>query len=301
MGIIILCFFTLILFVLNNSIVINGATEGLLLWYNNVIPVLLPFMLLSGLMVSKIHSYSSEKNISPKYIYSGAIISTFFLGVFCGYPLGAKTASDFVKRNCYPAYVGNILIPLCNNSSPMFIAGYIIHTLLDSKLSFFTAILVIYTPYIIFAIISLIVVHLTGINNHSKEPYSNTHGFFAQNNNQDFIMDSIIQITYVGIYIIICSIIIHFIKIIPSITNIQAALLSGFTEITNGTKKIAECQIFTPKIKTALVLAFTSFGGISAILQTNKVISHSGLSIIYYIIVKSICASGTFFMSMLLI
>lgn len=286
---------------MNNSVVINGATNGLLLWYNNVIPILLPFMLLSGLMVSKITSYSSGKNISQKYVSVCAIISTIFLGVFCGYPLGAKTASDYVKNNCYPAYIGNVLIPLCNNSSPMFIAGYIINKLLDNNISFFTTLLVIYTPYIIFAILSLCIIHIMGIGHKNKHEKSNSYSLSRQSNNQDFIMDSIIQITYVGIYIIICSIIIHFINIIPDITNTQAALLSGITEITNGTKNIAECQVFNNKLKTALVLAFTSFGGISAILQTNKVISHSGLSIIYYIIIKSICATGTFFMTMLLI
>lgn len=343
---VILCFVILVLFITNNSVVINGAACGLMLWYNNVIPVLLPFMLLSNIMVSRIGRYTNKT--------SYAIITTLFLGIFCGYPLGAKTASDFVKKGSIPKTTGNILIPLCNNSSPMFIAGYIVHTLLNDQITFPCAMLAIYIPYIIFIIVALLICktvwdgrteyHYNNTsdksprhtehhdNNTSDKSYS--HSKYHDNDNKsdkytkhqndntsdksrkytkhssenisstnepDIIMDSVTQITYVGIYIMICSIIIEFIKYIPGLPLDKLALLSGITEITNGTHTVSTCNAFSGQIKTALVMAFTSFGGISAILQTKKVISHSGLSIISYIIIKTICAVGTFYMTLLLI
>lgn len=314
---VILCFVILVLFITNNSVVINGAACGLMLWYNNVIPVLLPFMLLSNIMVSRIGRYTNKT--------SYAIITTLFLGIFCGYPLGAKTASDFVKRGSIPKTTGNILIPLCNNSSPMFIAGYIVHTLLNDQITFPCAMLAIYIPYIIFVVVALLTYkttkdgHTEYHNNTSDK--SHTHTEYHDNNTSDesrkytkhssenisstnepdIIMDSVTQITYVGIYIMICSIIIEFIKYIPGLPLDKLALLSGITEITNGTHIVSTCNAFSGQIKTALVMALTSFGGISAILQTKKVISHSGLSIISYIIIKTICAMGTFYMTLLLI
>lgn len=355
---VILCFVILVLFITNNSVVINGAACGLMLWYNNVIPVLLPFMLLSNIMVSRIGRYTNKT--------SYAIITTLFLGIFCGYPLGAKTASDFVKRGSIPKTTGNILIPLCNNSSPMFIAGYIVHTLLNDQITFPYAMLAIYIPYIIFVVVALLTHKATkdghteyhdntagkshthsgyhnNISNKSSihsEYHNNTsdksrsHSKYHDNDNNsdkytkhqdddttdksrkytkhssenisstnepDIIMDSVTQITYVGIYIMICSIIIEFIKYIPGLPLDKLAFLSGITEITNGTHIVSTCNAFSGQIKTALVMAFTSFGGISAILQTKKVISHSGLSIISYIIIKTICAVGTFYLTLLLI
>lgn len=385
---VILCFVILVLFITNNSVVINGAACGLMLWYNNVIPVLLPFMLLSNIMVSRIGRYTNKT--------SYAIITTLFLGIFCGYPLGAKTSSDFVKKGSIPKTTGNILIPLCNNSSPMFIAGYIVHTLLNDQITFPRAMLAIYIPYIIFIIVALLIcktvwdgsteyhnntadksprhtehhdnntsdkshthteyhdnntsdkssIHSGYHNNISNKSsihseYHNhtadksySHSKYHDNDNKsdkytkhqdddtsdksrkytkhssenisstnepDIIMDSVTQITYVGIYIMICSIIIEFIKYIPGLPLNKLALLSGITEITNGTHIVSTCNAFSGQIKTALVMAFTSFGGISAILQTKKVISHSGLSIISYIIIKTICAVGTFYMTLLLI
>lgn len=313
---VILCFVILVLFITNNSVVINGAACGLMLWYNNVIPVLLPFMLLSNIMVSRIGRYTNKT--------SYAIITTLFLGIFCGYPLGAKTASDFVKRGSIPKTTGNILIPLCNNSSPMFIAGYIVHTLLNDQITFPYAMLAIYIPYIIFVVVALLTYKATK-DGHTEyhdntADKSHTHSEYHNNtsdksreftkhspenissqNEPDIIMDSVTQITYVGIYIMICSIIIEFIKYIPELPLDKLAFLSGITEITNGTHIVSTCNAFSGQIKTALVMAFTSFGGISAILQTKKVISHSGLSIISYIIIKTICAVGTFYLTLLLI
>lgn len=313
---VILCFVILVLFITNNSVVINGTACGLMLWYNNVIPVLLPFMLLSNIMVSRIGRYTNKT--------SYAIITTLFLGIFCGYPLGAKTASDFVKRGSIPKTTGNILIPLCNNSSPMFIAGYIVHTLLNDQITFPCAMLAIYIPYIIFVVVALLTYRTvqdghteyhdndnkldkytkhqnddTSDKSHKHTKHSSEN--ISSTNEPDIIMDSVTQITYVGIYIMLCSIIIEFIKYIPGLPLDKLALLSGITEITNGTHIVSTCNAFSGQIKTALVIAFTSFGGISAILQTKKVISHSGLSIISYIIIKTICAVGTFYMTLLLI
>ena len=299
---IILCFVILVLFIMNNSVVISGASCGLMLWYNNVVPVLLPFMLLSNIMVSRTGRHTNKT--------SYAIIITLFLGIFCGYPLGAKTASDFVKRGNISKLTGNILIPLCNNSSPMFIAGYIVHILLNDQITFPFAMLAIYIPYLTFVVLALLIYEIaqdkytkyyndTSFKFHRHIKHSTEN--ISASNEPDIIMDSVTQITYVGIYIMICSIIIEFIKYIPGLPLDKLALLSGITEITNGTHIVSTCNAFSEQIKTALVMAFTSFGGISAILQTNKVISHSGLSILSYIIIKTICAVGTFYITLLLI
>lgn len=304
----ILCFCVLILFVLDNGTVIRGASGGLMLWYNNVLPVLLPFMLISGIITNQIknRSFRTQDNSAGGTALLG-VGTTLLLGIFCGYPLGAKTAADFVKEGIYSPRIGNILIPICNNSSPMFIAGYIVHIILKDTVSFPFVLLVLYTPYLIFFLLSSAIMyrkskavpHRTeqkfqaGITLSSTENPGVTH--------QDYMQNAVIQITYVGIYIMLCSIIIEYIAQLSFLTPMQAAILSGITEITSGTHLLGLYTGLDMHIKTALILAVTSFGGISAILQTNKVINGSGLSIIFYICVKTVCALGTLGMTMLLL
>lgn len=297
---IILCFFTLIMFIANSHAVTEGAANGLLLWYRNVVPVLLPFMLISSIMVSGLRKMSNTGECSDKRASLYGVLTTLFLGVFCGYPLGAGTAADMVRHGTYTRLTGTILIPLCNNSSPMFIAGYIIHTLLDSSVSLGSALAVIYIPYILAASASVLFCRSLKL---FCPPYSRRAEAesAAAIQDTDYIIKSVVQITYVGIYIMLCSIIISFLAAMPLFNATEVAILSGITEITSGTYSIACLDILSAKTKTALILACTSFGGISSILQTNKVINNSGLSLLYYISVKTICAIGTFAISYMML
>lgn len=302
----IICFFILILFVSDSSIVIQGASTGLMLWYKNVLPILLPFMLISGIMVQNISKLSHSKNNRHTVASSvPAILTTLFLGVLCGYPLGARTSADFVRNHIYDARTGNILIPLCNNSSPMFIAGYIIHTILRDRLTFTHALFLIYLPYIISIVLILMILKLADLFKNEKKctilPSNQQISNMTAPENADYMLNTVTQITYIGVYIILCSIIIEYLTRIPGLSDLQAAFLSGITEITGGTYYISLCPAIPDNIKTALILSVTSFGGISAILQTNKVIKDSGLSILYYIAMKIVCAMGTFGLTLLLI
>lgn len=276
--------YMLIMFALigGNKIVYKGAYDGLMLWFNNVIPLLLPFMLMSSLIVERIKTLPQKKQ--NKY----AILITVFTGLLCGYPIGAKNAAEFVNYNSIDIKTGNLLLPLCNNSSPMFLSGYILLNVLNEQVSFFHALLLIYTPYVIYLITGLLINRL--INKGSQKKNFKESKVKEEN---DHIMSTIVQITYVGFYIIICSIICEYIMSTNLYTEIKT-IFAGITEITKGTMLISKGKIFNTKIKTALVLSIFSFGGISAILQTRNVIKNSGLSIISYITAKTICAFATY-------
>lgn len=117
----------LCLLIADSETVISGASYGLMLWYKNVVPILLPFMLISSLVVDRIAAGKSRR---------AALSSTIFLGVLCGYPIGARVTDEYVTSGMYEKKMGNIILPLCNNSSPMFISGYIVSRILKNKISF---------------------------------------------------------------------------------------------------------------------------------------------------------------------
>ncbi|MBQ9608272.1 MAG: hypothetical protein IJV15_02370 [Lachnospiraceae bacterium] len=318
----IILFYVIIMLCLiaGNKTVISGASYGLMLWYNNVLPLLMPFMLVSGLMASRIKALPQK--LRKRY----AIIITLFTGLLCGYPLGAKNANDFIKNNSYDKKTGQLMLALVNNCSPMFLFGYIISNLINDKIKISFALFVIYTPYVILIIIKLLFYKLfSGCKSHNKKAVivqrkksanktknnikdteTNKIQTFENRNisqfisDNDQIMSTIIQITYVGFYIMICSIISEYILSLNMIpTNIRL-FTASLTEITKGTRLIADNYYMSAssvKMRTesiAIILGLTSFGGISAILQTNNVIRGSGMSICKYIIEKTVCGISTY-------
>lgn len=288
-----LCIILSMLFlVLNSDTVTTGASIGLMLWFQNVLPLLLPFMLLSSLLTNQLSSRTTK---------STSIFLTILLGLFCGYPLGAKTINDCISKSIYQKRTGNLLLPLCNQSSPMFLSGFVLIHILHKSISLFTLFLLIYTPYIFYFFITL-----TSIFKIEKS--SSTHTVKPNDINpetsspSDTILQCIIQITSVGVYIMLCSIIFEFAsKLSFPFINI----LVGSLEITRGLSYIETLHPITENVfnfsftinKTALILALTSFGGISSILQTKSVTTKSGLSICYYIAIKTLCAITTYILT----
>ncbi len=281
--------FCLIIFLLTligeNQVVVSGARAGLMLWFHDVLPLLLPFMLLSNLFVLKIRT----KKTGAAY----AIPVLFLLGLLCGYPLGAKMASDFTKEGYIKSSTAAILLPLCNNISPMFLSGYIGHIVLQDQFPFWFLLAVLYVPYVLVTSIAFVILHT--INKHKQ-----TSGYLTKyipqqptsTQTNDLLLQSVIQITYVGLYIMICSILFALVCAIPNLPSDVSTVLCGILEITQGSTVLA-ASTFSPACKTALILACTSFGGISAFLQTLQVTKQSGLSMIYYFVVKCICGCMT--------
>lgn len=282
----------IILLITNNQLVLTGASYGLMLWYENIIPLLLPFMLISSIMENSIINTYRKAN-RKNYL---AIPSAITLGIFCGYPIGAKTTAFFVKSGILSSTIGNIILPLCNNVSPMFFLGFIISRTLKNNISPILAYVVIYLPYLLTLILELLLYPKN--HSHTKSNYFNNPSYIDKRN---ICEESINQITMVGLYIMLCSIISEFILSITWLNPYVSLYLVGITEITRGVTYINQSNLLDEQIKTALILACTSFGGISSVMQTAKVIQGSGLSLFHYIAVKIVCAISTFYLYILLI
>lgn len=299
----------IIILVYNSEIVIEGARNGLLIWYSNVLPLLLPFMLISSYIVDSTKKHqpikSSDNNLKT-------ILITIILGVFCGYPIGAKCTSDYVKSNSLDNKIAALILPLCNNLSPMFLSGYVCINILQRQMPFHKIILLIYIPYILLFVIQLSTTKLiqqisyiksnVGITSNTSD--TERHELLIINNKtteNNRILTSIIQITTIGVYIMVCSILISLLENCAFISITNKSILAGFTEISSGLNSLKLNITIDKHKKIALILATTSFGGLSSILQTACVIKNSGLSIVKYTISKAICSIGTYYLTLLVI
>ena len=92
------------------------------LWLNTLLPTLLPFLILTGFLI---HTDGIEKIFSPFRIFwnkgmglscSGAY--AFVLGMLCGYPMGAKIASDLYQYGKISKREAEYLLTFSNNASP---------------------------------------------------------------------------------------------------------------------------------------------------------------------------------------
>ena len=94
----VLCFFLLLTF---PKLSIEGARNGLLLWFQTIVPTLFPFLICSGLVTSMGGISYLVKPIYPVFHtffgMSESGIYTFLLGILCGFPMGAKTCRDLLE------------------------------------------------------------------------------------------------------------------------------------------------------------------------------------------------------------
>lgn len=81
---------------------LKAAREGLNLWLNVMIPTLLPFLILTGILVQTglISRLLASFKKPWKIIFGSSPAGAYavLVGMLCGYPMGAKTASDLYEN-----------------------------------------------------------------------------------------------------------------------------------------------------------------------------------------------------------
>lgn len=280
---------------INNKVIIEGCREGLLVWYDSALPVILPFLLLTSLYTS----YLSLKNISKKR----SILTMLIAGLFCGFPTGALTCCNLLGSHQTDKKTVYALMPLCNNISPMFLFGYIYPIISPLGASLPHMLICLYVPELLFCL-AYLVLHQTH-NERSNEAAAtishmqkNETAIPCRKSPEDPLMSSIKAITMIGIYIIIFSILSNIIEYI-SHSNSYVNLALSMLEITKGSL-LLEGLIIADKIKTALIIFLTSFGGVCAILQAGHFLRKSGLSLLFYTASKITCAIASVALHLLL-
>ena len=264
----------------NASVISTSCRQGLTLWYNSVIPVLLPFMLLTGVILNSLDLTKAP----PLCSYLLALV----IGLFCGFPTGTMVVSFLYKHGLMDHETAQTLLPICNNVSPMFLYGYIYSNYLCSDLTFVRLLLCLYTPQIIYTG-AVCLFRQIRKKSYYIEAAATVSGCREASCSQStsIIEASVHNITSVGVYMVIFSITAGLIQhYFPSdITDISTA----FLEISSGVDRISSI-VPNAKIKTTLIISLTGFGGLSALFQSHEMIKNSGLSFIKYILTKCLFA-----------
>ena len=113
-----------------SSLSVAYASQGIQLWLNSMLPALLPFMILSGIMIRTNMAQKLAKFFSPLLgpllRCSDSACFTVVIGFLCGFPLGAKTVSDLYDRGHLEFKEARWLLAFCNNIGPAFFMGFVL-------------------------------------------------------------------------------------------------------------------------------------------------------------------------------
>ena len=95
------------------------AATGLQLWFECMVPVLFPFMILSGIVIRQNLTDSITGALSPFlsplfHITPGGIYC-LIIGFLCGFPMGARTVAQMYERGSLSRREAAHLLSFCNN------------------------------------------------------------------------------------------------------------------------------------------------------------------------------------------
>lgn len=270
------------------EITVNASKKGIEIWFHQILPALLPFTILSTVLV--------KSNLLKSFKGNANLISCLIVmscGFIFGFPVGAKLSADFYTQRLLTQKQASILAIATNNFSPMYVCGFAIPLLFKSKIYTTLSYVILYFVPLLIVAIYLIFENAKSKQSHSeKDTYTDISSTFQLDMP---IMDSSIISGFESLikicgYIVLFSIvteiftsfIVAFIIHPPSILT----LLLGNLEITNGIQLLSSVNCEENQ-KYIMAIQLLSFGGLSGIAQTCSILSDAELSMHKYIIGKA--------------
>ena len=292
----------------------QAACNGLDLWFHTLLPSLLPFCILSNILIAS--------EIIPKFLKPFHFAFRTFLGVspygayaltlglLCGYPMGAKLVGDLYRQNKISQQEGNYLLTISNHASPMFLTTYIALHLFENRFLLPKTFFILYCSAFFTSIFFRAYFYLSKKNSVKSQrknctthtlsatSLSETHNSITIESVDDAIFNGFETISKLGGYIIlfsICSAMLQ--QMLEPFPTLQW-FIPGITELTTGINLISKTN-FSFEKKYILILTFTSFGGISTLAQTKGMLHSTPFQISTYLFGKIVNALCTFVLAFL--
>ena len=255
------------------------AKAGIMLWFNQIFPLLFIFTILSNLIIST----NVLQSIPKKHI----MLITYLIGIIFGFPIGAKLTADFCSRGYIDKNHREILSALANHFSLPFIITYALSGQLNIHSCYSIYLVSLYLPSAI-GMIALLSID----KNDSLTQKIPAQGFKLNMQIVDAgIMKGFETLIKLCGYIVLFSIIARIPQIIADKAIIQKPvfidIMSSILEATNGINII--CELPLPHTLSILLCIFLlSFGGMSCIVQTKSIFQGQHYNLKKYILLKSI-------------
>ncbi|MCX4305791.1 MAG: hypothetical protein OSJ69_08300 [Acetatifactor sp.] len=297
----------------NSSLSLAYATLGLELWFKKMIPALLPFMILSGVMVrlklTEKMSMALFPLLGPVYRVRKNVVYCMMLGFLCGFPMGAKVTSELLERGMLTEKEASYLLAFCNNIGPVYFCSFVL-PLLGRRLT----LPYLFGMYGIPLLYGLLLRHTVFRDSLQTESASRgrkqqislpeLHACSSENGATPFgrkllealddsIVSSLQSILTLGGYMVLFDLM----NLLPHLLSGRSPFLAApLLEITGG------LSLLGGGLPLYSLLAL-SFGGLSCMAQTYSCIKGTGLSMGSYVRHKVILTllNGCFYLCWLLL
>lgn len=285
------------IFILNPEIYSKSCFDAIGVWATKVLPVLLPFFILTRLIVelSEMNAGRMDKYFNKAYNVPSCGFKLFLLSIISGYPMGAKLIANMYEKNKIDSTDAKKLMSFTSISGPMFIVGTVGLKIFGS----FKAGIIMLIANIIACLINGLLYRKDRNKNHTVQ-YQSTSA--KQNILSDCIYDSLVSILMVAGYIVVSFLLIDILKntdIFNVLSNticsvfhmnnsqdIITAIMSGMIEITRGSIELSNANV---SLNTMTIVGSTmiAFGGVSIIMQSLGFISRIHLPVKSIILQKT--------------
>ena len=284
--------------------VLNAARDGLVLWFNNVLPALLPFIVVVNLLTALGFVRLIGKWAAPlmKWAFGlpGAGGFAFITGLISGYPVGAKTVADLWRSKTITTLEAQRLLAFCNNAGPLFIVGVVgVGLMGDSRAGY-----VLWAGHIISAGIAGILINMGYTKHHPDKNTPNlkkmqyVDSVFEKKGTLidfgkalgDAVKNATETLLLVGGLIVFFSVVVRAISIATGDLSFMAeGVIAGIVEVTGGVKILASIPagIISPQ-QMAVIGGVIAFGGFSVHAQALHFTSRTGVRAGVYIVHKAL-------------
>lgn len=301
----ILCIFFLNYLLLFPQDALTYARAGLLLWFDTLLPSMLPFFVFSGLLLSTNlldrlvdrpkAFWKTIFALSPQGAYA------WMLGILCGYPMGAKITADLYKEQRISRQEALYLLTFSSYPGPAFLSSYLCTGLFQRPDLFLPSCGILYLSSFLCSLFTRIL----------YKPLPETSGNFRQKKEISSspplgelldisIMNGFEAITKLGGYVILFSILQGMLK--PSLRSLpnMKYLIPGCVEITTGLAELTASP-WDISLLFPAALAFTAFGGLCVAAQTKSMLNHTDLPLSPYLLGKLLCSVCTYLLACFLV
>jgi hypothetical protein len=257
--VIILCIVVIALCFANPTVFARAGTDGLIILYRAVLPILFPFFFISSFIVNLCQNNSKN-----------SVITAVLLSYFSGYPNGARLVGQLYTRGEISKAKAQQLCVYTATASPIFVIVSVGTIMLGN------------TTFGILIFIAMVTgAVLNGYIWQNKIKSKTVKCAERHNTAELSILKAFNSAIYSAITSIlnVCGVILIF-YILVSVIN-TPPLLSGIIEMTTGAAQVSVLHL-PPEFISTIICFFVSFGGISVAMQSFIFMRDFDMSPLYY-------------------
>ena len=272
------------------------AYLGLNTWFTQIIPSLLPFMILSSLLINLdlISCFCRPFRflLRPLFQMSDVCLYVLITGFLCGFPMGAKNITQLYKEGQLTKAEGEYLLAFCNNIGPVYFLSFVWNNVYSKALFPYGFLIMFLTPLLYGLLLRHTVyrrkISCSSIMPYKLESYGNSSFLDALDTS---ITTSLVQIGVLGGYMILFNLLV----LLPATLfqgNPFQSFLHSLVEISGGLYAL-KASTFSSMEKFLLAHLALCFNGLCCLFQTLHFLRDTDLSGQKYMLHKIILCSIT--------